>query len=148
MKTTLTIMNRVTKKVIIKSLIIFYLYNNNDNPMNPTSKPSLQPGSGLRWAPEGALQGWRARKGPSIDFRMGPKGPKGLKGPKGPFGLISEWARKGPKSWRALLLRIWEWARKGPKGWRARKGPFISEWARKGPFRMGLKRRQTGQKGP
>ena len=45
MKTTLTIMNRVTKNVIIKSLIIimYYLYNNNDNPMNESDVEAEPP---------------------------------------------------------------------------------------------------------
>ena len=105
MKTTLTIMNRVTKNVIIKSLIIiiYYLYNNNDNPMNESDVeaeppawfgPQMSTGrraSGLK-GPKGPFN--RLQNGPEraqrvegperalwFDFRMGPKGPKELKGP-------------------------------------------------------------------
>ena len=102
MKTTLNIMNRVTKKLIIKTLIV-YLYNN-DNPMNPTSKPSLQPGLGMRWVQEGALQGWRARKGPLVCFH-------------------SEWARKGPKGWRARKGPL-VWFQNGPERAQRVEGPF------------------------
>ena len=109
-------MNRVTKNVIIKSLIkiiIYYLYNNNDNPMNESDVEAEPPA----WFGPQMSTGRRA---------------SGLKGPKGPFNRLQNGPERaqrveGPE--RAQRVEgperaLWFDFRMGPKGPKELKGPF------------------------
>ena len=111
-------MNRVTKNVIMKSLIIIiiYLYNNNDNPMNESDVEAEPPA----WF--GRLKG---PKGPFNRLQNGPERAQRVEGPERALwfvfiqnGLERAQRVEGPE--RAL----WFDFRMGPKGPKELKGPF------------------------
>ena len=128
MKTTLTIMNRVTKNVIIKSLIIIiiHLYNNNDNPMNESDVEAEPPAwFGPQMSTGRRASGLKGPKGPFNRLQNGPERAQRVEGPERALWFV--FIQNGPE--RAQRVEgperaLWFDFRMGPKGPKELKGPF------------------------